>query len=139
MEYEFCYSCGSLKERGKICKFCTNIIKTKEKSQKIKKDSEELFSLQKQKVEMKKEMTPKKPRKNRPLVRYSDAGGLDWYFDVEPDVTRTKLNFCVKCKQNKPCYSGWWVKAGGKFASEESRKRIFICTTCWSPHKKKED
>ena len=139
LDYDFCPSCGNLKERGKICKACSKFIKSNERSERISKDMKFRQDLNQKKNILKERSQPKKIAKKKRFVRYSETGGLDYYYEVDSDVKRTKLNFCVKCRQSKLCYAGWWVKAGGKYASDETRKRIFICSDCWRPNKKDEN
>lgn len=139
MSFEFCVNCGSLKERGKICKSCSKILKSPERSERIKEDQKNYLELKKKKNLVKQELRPKKTVKRMHYARYSEGGGLEYYYEIDPEVKRTRLNFCVKCKQNKLCYAGWWVRAGGRYASESTKKRIFICSDCWRPNKDKSD
>ena len=88
---------------------------------------------------LKQERKPKKVLKPKRFVRYSEGGGLDYYYEIDPVIKRTKLNYCIKCKQSKLCYAGFWVRAGGRYAPEDSRKRIFICSDCWKPNKNDSD
>lgn len=124
-----------LKERGKICKACTTLVKSSERSQRIEKDLKFRKDLNKKKNTIKEQTKPKKIKPHH-YVRYSEGGGLEYYYEIDPEVKRTQVNFCVKCKKSKLCYAGNWVKAGGKYAPEETRKRIFICSDCWKPTKK---
>ena len=139
MSYEFCPSCGSLKERGKICKTCTTLVKSPERSQHIEKEQQFRKNLNAKKTILKAQSKPKKIVKPKHFVRYSEGGGIEYYYEIDPEVKRTRLNFCVKCKKNKLCYAGNWVRAGGKYAPEDTKKRIFICSDCWNPHKKEKD
>lgn len=139
MSYEFCPRCGSLKERKQICKVCSKIIKTPERTERIQKDLSFRKALNKKKLLIKENSIIKKKAQPKHFARYSESGGIEYFFEIDPDVKRTRLNFCVKCKQNKPCYAGWWVRAGGKNAPENTRKRIFICSDCWRPNKEKND
>lgn len=137
MDYEFCLTCGTLKERGLICKACSTIIRSKERREKIARDSKKLNEIQIKKKIIK-ESTKKKPKFSpKAIARYSESGGLEFEYQIDPEIKRTRLNFCIKCKKSKLCYAGWWIKAGGKYASSESRKRIFICSDCWKPNKSK--
>ena len=139
MSFEFCPTCGSLKERHKICKSCSNIIKTPERSVRIQRDATLRCELNNKKIEIKNRNRTRKQLQPKIHAQYSESGGLDYYFAIEPAFRRTRLNFCVKCKQNKLCYAGWWVRTGGKYASNETRKRIFICSDCWKPNKERDE
>ncbi len=136
MDYEFCPMCGSLKERGKICKICSTIIKSSERSERINKDNQFRSTLNRKKQLLKEKSKQIKEIKPKNIIRFSESGGLDFFYEIDTDVKKTRLNYCVKCKQSKVCYAGNWVKAGGQYAPEDSRKRIFICTDCWRPSKK---
>ena len=139
-EYTFCSSCGSLKESNKICLACTNIIRTKQKSDRIAKELES-FSKSRQIKEKfyQKKKKAKQQKKKTYSIKYSDALGLEWHFETNEEESRKKVNYCVKCKQNRLHYAGWWVKAGGRYASSETNKRIFICSQCWKPKKEYDD
>ena len=139
MSFEFCPKCGSLKERGKICKSCSTILKSPERSKRIQKDQKFRNDLNDKKTLVKDELKPKKQATRKHYARYSEGGGLEYYYEIDPDVKRTRLNFCIKCRQNKLCYAGNWVRAGGKYAPSDTRKRIFICTDCWRPSRKDTD
>lgn len=135
-DFTFCTNCGTLKELNKICKACTNIMKTEEKSNRILRDLEPKKKSQILKSEYyKQQMKMISKKKKQYSIKYSEANGIEWYFEADDQVRRTKLYFCIKCKQNKLCYSGNWVRAGGKYASLENKKRIFICYSCWKPKK----
>ena len=87
----------------------------------------------------KEKIKPKKVIKPKTIIRFSEAGGFDFSYEIDTDIRSTRLNYCVKCKKSKLCYAGTWVRAGGRYAPEDSRKRIFICTDCWKPNKTKNE
>ena len=135
-EFAFCPKCGSLKEEKKICRACTNIIRTKEKSVRIVKESERLLKPQQRKAEhyakIQKQKEKERKKKHHVSIRYSDSLGIEWIFDPENIYSKKIVNFCVKCRKNKVHYAGWWVRACGQYAPDNA-KRIFICSDCWKP------
>lgn len=136
--YAFCPKCGSLKKEKKICKACTNILRTKEKSKRIANEQKRLKIPQQRKEEHYAQIRQKKSKskkKNRVSIRYSDTMGIEWIFEPDTDYKRTRVNFCIKCRKNKLHYAGWWVRAGGQYAASDTAKRIFICSDCWKPKK----
>ncbi|MHA2366109.1 MAG: hypothetical protein ACXAC7_19270 [Candidatus Hodarchaeales archaeon] len=137
-DLEFCFNCGSLKTVGKICKICTTIIKTKERTNFLRKLEQETDN-NKIKREKAKKKTPKiKP--SREVIRYSTDRGFEWDYDIDlPTIRRTRLNICIKCRKLKKEWEGIWVKAGGQYAIDDPEirvKRVFLCGQCWSPSKK---
>ena len=60
-----------------------------------------------------------KEKKKKPFsIRYSDTLGIEWIFEPDYEEQQAKrVNFCVKCRKNRLHYAGWWVKAGGPYAS----------------------
>lgn len=145
LDYEFCNRCGALKLRGKICQSCQPYVTTPERKNKSKRDAKEQHArMEKKREALERVSTPHSPKKKtrRRMVRYSEAGGLEWDFEIDPEVKRTRMNMCVKCRQMRLCYAGNWVRAGGRNApldGETRVKRVFLCTQCWSPNKKRRE
>ena len=129
---------------GKICKSCTNIIRTKEKSERIAREEEKRGETRKIKSDYYKQRKleqKKVAKKKRPFsIRYSDTMGVEWLFEPDYEEQQARrVNFCVKCRKNRLHYAGWWVRAGGPYGSSDTNKRIFICSECWKPKDKDKD
>ena len=56
LSFEFCPNCGSLKERGKICKSCSKILKTSERSERIGRNLKDRNELNKKKLILKNDL-----------------------------------------------------------------------------------
>ena len=139
--FEICFTCGSIKSAGKICKSCTTYVKTPERKNYIKKQAV-LTKINKQKSKsiQSKSIQANLSKSQRKAIRYSENRGLEWDIDISPPTgRRTRANTCIKCKKLKAEWEGVWVKAGGPYASDNPEirtKRVFLCGQCWSPTKK---
>jgi hypothetical protein len=150
---QFCYECGNLLEKGKICKKCTFFLS------KGGKDSANVAAEQYRKAPQrflnknvhmpaKQQINPTNTNRSsnitvrhraRTVARYSVERGLEVGWDLEtPERLMTKAVFCIKCHKVRANWEGLWIVPGGKGRSldpEVRTKRVFLCGICWSPFK----
>ncbi|MHA1990113.1 MAG: hypothetical protein ACW981_06790 [Candidatus Hodarchaeales archaeon] len=149
---QFCFECGSVLEKGKICKKCSpflskNLKKTeKTKSELEKKIPQRFFTkkthgpgAEQEENEQEQEYGFVKKKRPRTVAIYSEERGLEVGWDLDtPEKRSHRAVFCVKCRKLKANWEGIWIVPGGKGRSldpEIKLKRVFLCGHCWSPYK----
>ena len=149
---KFCVECGSVLERGKICKKCTPFISKNVKREGLTKEQAERKIPQKfftkkahgnpaEKQNHKKieEFKIVRTRRPRTVAIYSESRGLEVGWDIDtPEKGSQRAVFCIKCRNLRAKWEGIWIFPGGKSLDPLVKsKRVFLCGRCWSPHKSK--